>query len=230
MTCNEQSEQINELAAALCKCQMELQPAIKDSNNPFFKSKYADLSAVQAACREPLGKNGLCVIQTINRSAEGDPVLTTTLAHLSGQWIKSTCPIPIKEEVGKVDPNKKMYKNDPQALGSSITYMRRYALSAIVGVSTEDDDGEAAMNRQAESQAKIKREKEEVKKSEPAITADQVKQLKDLKEKCDPNYIATVLNHMKSLGCDGFESVSVAMYPRVLKGMTENASIYKKGK
>lgn len=144
-----QSEQINELAGALAKCQGEILPALKDSKNPFFKSKYADLNSVWSVCREPLSKNGLAVIQTIDKE-DGALILITTLAHSSGQWIRSKTPIPL-------------LKNDPQALGSSLTYMRRYSLSAIVGISTdEDDDGEKAMNRTA------KKSDEEIKQMQQA--------------------------------------------------------------
>jgi hypothetical protein len=126
-----QSEQINELVTALAKAQGEISPALKDSNNPFFKSKYADLSSVWNACREPLSRHGIAIVQTMD-SREGQLFLTTTLAHSSGQWMKSYMPII-------------MEKNTPQALGSAITYMRRYALSAIVGMtSEEDDDGNEA--------------------------------------------------------------------------------------
>lgn len=131
---NNQSEHINELATALSKCQGEITPALKDAKNPFFKSKYADLNSVWSVCREPLSKHGLAVIQTIDKD-EGGLILITTLVHSSGQWIRSRSPIPL-------------LKSDPQAMGSSITYMRRYNLSAIVGISTDDDDdGEKAMNR-----------------------------------------------------------------------------------
>lgn len=121
-----QSEQINELVTALSKAQGEITPALKDSANPFFKSKYADLSSVWNACRDPLSRHGLAIVQTMD-SREGQLYLTTTLAHSSGQWIKSFMPIILE-------------KNTPQALGSAITYMRRYALSAIVGMTSEDDD------------------------------------------------------------------------------------------
>jgi len=121
-----QSEQINELAFALSKAQSEITPAIKDSVNPFFKSKYADLSNVWDACRTPLTKNGLTVIQTMDYK-EDKIFLVTTLAHSSGQWIKSILPI---------IPNKQ----DAQGIGSAITYMRRYSLAALVGVTTDEDD------------------------------------------------------------------------------------------
>lgn len=126
-----QSDQINELAGALAKAQSEIMPALKDSKNPFFKSTYADLASIWSACKDPLSKNGLAIIQTMD--VNGDQhFLITTLAHASGQWIRSYLPI-INE------------KQNAQGFGSAITYMRRYALSAIVGVTAdEDDDGNAA--------------------------------------------------------------------------------------
>src|ERR1051325_1347742 len=127
-----QSETINELAAALAKAQGEITPALKDNLNPHFRSKYADLSSVWSACRVPLSKNGLAVIQTMD-NLNGQLCVITTLAHSSGQWMRSHLPIMVAN-------------SNPQALGSAITYMRRYALSAMVGVAPdEDDDGEQAM-------------------------------------------------------------------------------------
>lgn len=128
-----QSEQINEIALALSKCQAEITFAVKDSANPFFKSKYADLASVWGACRDPLAKNDLAVVQQMTVENEKS-YLITTLIHKSGQWFRSMSPLnPVKI--------------DPQGLGSAITYMRRYALSAIVGVIQDDDDAESSMNR-----------------------------------------------------------------------------------
>lgn len=127
-----QSEQINELAKALSAAQAEITGAKMDSKNPFFKTDYADLSSVWNACRVPLSKNGLAIMQTLDET-EGRTVLITTLAHSSGQWIKSRLPLVIN-------------KNDPQAVGAAITYARRYALSSLVGVCPVDDDAESAMD------------------------------------------------------------------------------------
>ncbi len=132
------SEQINELASALAKAQSEMQPAIKDSDNPFFKSKYADLGSVWEACRPVLGKNGLCVMQ-FTEIVNERLMMVTMVAHSSGQWIKSYLPL---------NPTK----TDPQGYGSAITYMRRYGISALIGVVADDDiklddDGEMAVGR-----------------------------------------------------------------------------------
>ena len=120
------SENINELACALAKAQGEISSAIEDKVNPHFKSSYASLSSIWEACRLPLSKNGLAVIQVMS-SENQELVLITTLAHSSGQWIKSILPI-------------SNVKATPQALGSAITYMRRYSLAAMVGVAPDDDD------------------------------------------------------------------------------------------
>ena len=131
-----QSVEINELAAALSKAQGEMQAAIKDKLNPFFKSSYADLGSVWDAARPVLSKYGLSVIQTTQTNDDwSKTVLVTTLAHTSGQWIKSFLPL---------NPAK----NDSQGIGAAITYLRRYSLSAIVGVvCDDDDDGETAVGR-----------------------------------------------------------------------------------
>lgn len=129
-----QSPQLNELMQALAKAQGKITNALKDKKNPFFKSSYADLSSVWECCRDPLSSNGLSIIQTVEGTKES-MVLVTCLGHSSGQWIKSRMPLMIM-------------KSDPQSLGSALTYARRYALSAIVGIcADEDDDGEKAMGR-----------------------------------------------------------------------------------
>ncbi len=211
------SENVNEISKAMSSFQGQMKPALKDSANPFFKSRYSNLESVWEAIREPLCKNELTAVQDVFTTENGVSI-STTLLHSSGQWMEfGPLEIPLS-------------KKDAQSVGSATSYGKRYALCAACGVVSgdEDDDGEKAMNRH-DAPSKFKKEKEE-KKEEPVITPDQVKQIKELKEKCDPNYISTVLNHMASLGCNGFENLSVAMYPRVLKGMTENSSIYKKGK
>lgn len=130
------SETIGELAKALASAQGMIQNAKKDSENPFFKSKYADLAAVREACQGPLSKNGLAVIQTPRTILTEDVTIIsveTLLCHSSGEWIS--------EELSAIP-----VKTDPQGIGSCITYLRRYALSAVAGVASEDDDGNAASN------------------------------------------------------------------------------------
>ncbi|HET6206950.1 MAG TPA: ERF family protein [Terracidiphilus sp.] len=128
------SEQIHELAAALAKAQSQLKKALKDSTNPHFRSKYADLTAVHDACREALAANGLAVAQVPQASTPGVVCLETMLLHSSGQWLSGEMVL-------------QPVKNDPQGYGSALTYARRYSLAAMVGVSTEDDDAESASGR-----------------------------------------------------------------------------------
>jgi len=127
------SENIGALAAALAKAQSQISGAVKDAANPFFKSRYADLESVWQACRKPLTDNGLSVVQT-SRYTEHGLLLVTTLLHSSGEWISGEMPVLVKD-------------NSPQAQGSGLTYARRYALAALVGIYQTDDDGEAAQGR-----------------------------------------------------------------------------------
>lgn len=128
------SENINEIAAALSKAQVEVGAAIEDKKNPHFRSSYASLYSIWCACKEAVTNNGLSITQPT--SIEGDILmLHTILMHSSGQWIRSKTPVSAA-------------KMTPQAIGSAITYMRRYSLAAIVGVAPgDDDDGNAAEDK-----------------------------------------------------------------------------------
>ena len=126
------SESVAGLPAALAKAQGQMKGAIKDSANPFFKSKYADLASVVEAIRAAFSANGLSYIQTVEPSEKDEVRVETTLLHSSGEWI--SCGV-LSLPVSKVDA---------QGYGSALTYARRYSLSAAVGVAPEDDDGNAA--------------------------------------------------------------------------------------
>jgi len=128
-----QSATIGELAKALAKAQAVMPVAAKSKDNPFFKSKYADLPALVHVTRKPLTDNGLSVSQVMIPVA-GQTVLKTVLMHTSGEWMASYYPIhPVK--------------NDPQSLGSAVSYARRYSYAPAIGLVTddaEDDDGNTA--------------------------------------------------------------------------------------
>lgn len=128
------SDDIAELGKALAKAQAKIQGAHRDSANPFFKSKYADLNSIWDACREPLTTNGLSVTQLLSNGAEGQIVCTTWLIHESGQFLGS--------ELAMMPT-----KNDPQGGGSCATYLRRYMLQSIVGVAPADDDANEASGK-----------------------------------------------------------------------------------
>lgn len=137
------SDDINELAAALAKAQSDF-PDInkgqtatikgKDKNGNHFeyKYKYADLADILKAATPVLSKNELTVTQMVDSTESGNLVLRTTLAHSSGQYMQGTMPVGFQG-------------GDPKALGSMLTYYRRYSFTALVGIcADEDDDANAA--------------------------------------------------------------------------------------
>lgn len=140
-----------ELIKALCAVQSEMKPVKADTKNDFFKSTYADLAAVVEQLRPILTNHGFAVSQLIRTEyPDSGPriILTTKLMHISGACIESHCPILSK------DPN------DPQKMGSGITYARRYSLAAICGLPQDDDDGNNAALPKKESAPTTKKEEQ----------------------------------------------------------------------
>lgn len=137
----EKSESIKELATALCSFQGAVEKIKKASTNPFFKSKYANLSDILDVIREPLSQNGLSFVQF----PRGKYELTTMLMHVSGEWIS---------ESYEMQPTK----HDPQGAGSVITYQRRYALGAILGLNIDEDDDANKASQPVKEQTKDFRE------------------------------------------------------------------------
>lgn len=125
---------MSELHKAIIKFQSEMKPVIKESENPHFRSKFADLSSILSDVLPLLTKNKLGVLQLI-RSEAGANVMVTKLIHESGDSIESSIAIPAQ--------------SDPQKLGSLITYLKRYSLQAMLGIATEDDDGNSASDAPA---------------------------------------------------------------------------------
>lgn len=121
------SDSIKELATALSKVQASVKKAIRNCNNPFFKSKYADLESVWDACRDALTSNGFSVAQMLGQTPDGKPSLTTILAHSSGEFYQTEAPLPVA-------------KGGAQDIGSAVTYFKRFQLSALVGIADQDDD------------------------------------------------------------------------------------------
>ncbi len=131
----ERSESIKEIAGALCLFQQKVGKIKKESNNPFFKSKYASLANILDVVQGPLSECGLSLIQM----PTGENELETILMHISGEWMASTYTM-------------KPVKNDPQVIGSCITYQRRYAIGAILNLNIDDDDdGNNASNVQSKA-------------------------------------------------------------------------------
>lgn len=161
------SESITELAKALSNFQGKMTAVKKDATNPFYKSKYATLDTIWETIRTLLAENGLSVAQTMDYYNDKS-TLQTTLYHTSGEWISGT---------QLVNP----VKDDPQSLGSAISYARRYSLSAILGiVADEDDDANIATKPDAKNIPAGKPDVAEAsppQKSEPTISATQIKKI-----------------------------------------------------
>lgn len=119
------------IATALAAAQMEMGKALKQSNNPHFRSKYADLGNVMDACLPALNKHGIAVIQPTGEGDHGRYVKTVLIHSESGDTLE--CEVPLI-----------LQKNDMQGYGSAVTYARRYGLMAMAGIAPEDDDGNAA--------------------------------------------------------------------------------------
>lgn len=133
------SDQINEIAAALAKAQGEMKNAFLNKVNPHFKSKYADLAGIRDAVTPALSKNGLAIVQ--GTEMQGTTLMVfTRLVHSSGQWFESHFPVQIDK---------------PQAMGSGITYGRRYTLSAIVNIAADEDDDANAANEKPVSMPSV---------------------------------------------------------------------------
>jgi hypothetical protein len=148
------SQTTEKLDAALSKAQGEIETASKDKVNPHYKSRYSDLASVWEVIRGPISKYGINVTQWPIESTDNRLRLVTRVAY-AGEWIMSTMSIPIS-------------KQDAHGYGSAITYCKRFALCAALGVSSEDDDGNAATGQKEE----VKKEgaKNEVMASKKAPT------------------------------------------------------------
>ena len=156
----ERSENIGELVTALAKAQGEFSAAVKDSDNPYYNSKYADLSAVINAVRPALSKHGIALIQTSEADLERQTASVTTSLHLGEEWISNTAEAPATGKGKKApdDPSAPT-RFDVQTIGAAWTYLRRYTLQGLVGVPAEDDDGNSVVGNNAPIKAKQPAEK-----------------------------------------------------------------------
>lgn len=197
---SEHSQNLNELLSALAKAQGQISHAKKDKKNPFFKSSYADLASVWEACRNELSANGLAVIQTVEGNKE-QMYLVTILGHASGQYIKSKLPLLLT-------------KFDPQSQGSAITYARRYALSAMIGIcADEDDDGERAMIRK----------KPEVETVPIAIiNAKQHQELNDILGQCDAEFQSNVHKTLAKYKIEDLSKLPLDMFSKLKDSALKN--------
>lgn len=135
------SETLTKLVPALIEAAREFAPALKNAENPHFRSKFVDLGGVNAAIDAALLKHGLIALQPTRIGDDGRTIVETTVFHESGEFLGGEYPVTAVKQ------------NDPQAEGSGLTYARRYALMALVGIAPEDDDAETAMRRNARANA-----------------------------------------------------------------------------
>ncbi len=123
----EKSDSIKNIAVAMCEVQASMEAASKSKENPFFGSKYADLSEVLRCIKDVIPSKNLSFMQMPSFES-GVVSVETIVMHTSGEWISSTSAAPIS-------------KGNPQGVGDAITYLRRYSLAAIFGLAQQDDDG-----------------------------------------------------------------------------------------
>lgn len=213
------SEQINEIAAALAAAQLEMTSASKNCTNPHFKTRYADINDFLLAVRPQLGKHGIALSQMPDMTPEG-LVLQTMLIHKdSGQWLKSTMPINLKSD-GR--------GNEMQALGSCLTYLRRFCLSAIVGIASDvdmDDDGNGSGSydprpitaKPAPSQSTVK-----------MVTASQVQHLEAKMAECSDEFKKSIADWMAKNNLKSYSDFSEHTFMSVFQGAIEDQKKHAK--
>jgi len=164
------SEQVSEIQAALSAMQGELKPAFKDSVNPHFKSRYADFYACKLATQDVMAKNGLAAIQGILSDPEKGLVgIETRIVHKSGQWIES-------------DSWCKPKALLPQDVGSAVTYLKRYALSAMLGIVADDDDDANQAQGKSEEPVKFHKSNKKIDTKEDKFFIGTTTQVRAVKE------------------------------------------------
>ena len=137
------SESVSEVLPAVFAAKSAFMPVIKDKKNEHFKSTYADLRAYFGAIDKAIEDNKLLLSQATCVTEHGGIIVETRLTHVpSGQWIGSTYPV-------------KAAQQTPQAEGSALTFARRYALSSLLGLAAEDDDGNAASTVAADKRTRL---------------------------------------------------------------------------
>jgi len=196
------SESLTELAKALTKAQAEMSGAKKSAKNPFFKSNYANLEEVINCVKEPFANNGLSFMQ-FPVSSDGFAGVETIILHESGEWVSNEFTL-------------KVAKNDPQGMGSAITYARRYGLQAAVGVPSEDDDGNAATRpAPAAKKAAKKVATPEVK----MISAQQIQNIAMMRKKLEVND-ETFDKQVQHFGADKVDNLTQEQAGKLIAGYT----------
>jgi hypothetical protein len=180
------SENIIEISKAMNLAQREMRPAIKDSTNPHFRSKYSDLASVMDAIREPIGNNGLSIWQDATLEDMGVSV-TTRIVHVSGQWVEFG---PLTIPIGK---------KDAHAVGSACSYGKRYALCAALGVvSDDDDDGNKAVA--SHEKKRVADVVKPIQDNAKTISKEQQTELNKIIDQCSPPFQQKIWDRLAALG------------------------------
>lgn len=213
-----QSNSLGKLMEALAKAQLEMRGALKDAKNPHLRNNYADLASVWAAWQEAGPKHGLAIVQ-MAEAGEGFVAVRTMLGHSSGEWVQGSLRVPFQEQKGI---------NIAQALGSALTYARRYALAAAVGIAPEDDDGHGAApaggNRTATNgHAAPSKPDPPAEPQEPTITDKDKQNLAALSGKTADWKLAqkTLLRHFK---VDALGAIPAKCFPEAVKMLRDMAT------
>ena len=199
------SSAINEIALALSKAQEAIQDAEKSSANPFFKTKYADLSSVLNEIRAVFPKNGLALVQSCFTAENGNIGVTTMVVHSSGQWMSDSIDIPAQG------------KNLAQESGSVITYLRRYSASAFAGIAQADSDANLGTSK-ASNTAPV------VNLKGPSITEDQIQQINDLMIETSTNESA----FCQFLGVESIAKMPQNMHDKAITALTKKLDSMEK--
>src|SRR5690606_9266097 len=157
------SKEIGELCKAMLEFHKEVGRITKDSDNPHYKTRYATIDQIIEEVRPPLAKHGLFVVQMPFNNQAGELKMVTRIYHVSGQWMESP-PLTIRPE--KLD--------NPQKIGSAVTYARRYSLTSFLALNTgEDDDGNAASGVESHTKQNQSRQQQQKANGQPAQQPDQ---------------------------------------------------------
>lgn len=210
------SEKVDLIIQALNKAQAKVKDVVKDAKNPFFKSNYAPLENYIHAFHEYFTPEGLVFTQGTELLANGKEYLSTTIWHVSGQWIKSWYPLV---------PTK----TDPQAMGAAHTYAKRYDLSGITGMPSSDDDSECAMDRgknyQETNEHSVKTQNRPTPAAAPTAqtplaTEKQLKRLYAISKKCNWS-TQDVKDYLSKMGLKESKELNFIQYDRLVKNIEE---------
>lgn len=218
------SENINEIAKAMSLAQSQMTVAEMNSTNPHFRSKYSNLDSVIDAFRIPITSNGMTYWQDVV-TQESCVMVTTRIAHSSGQWVEfGPLSIPVS-------------KKDAHGIGAAITYAKRYALCGAMGVAPGeiDDDGNGSIKdlsskEPAKKEEKLKKAQEKPESNPIPLTKEQTKELHELADLCDPEYMGKLYSYLESQGVRGFDNLMSNNFTKVITGMRSNAESFQKGK